>query len=338
MRHAILFIMMLLLCAVGASATITYSDVAPANLAAQTSTSMLFNLTATTDADFNSTGRITTWLFINPNVSTDTMTENTSVVVTNATWRNFTVSSLTVGFYQYYFITNDTDGNTTSNTRWFEIRDSTNQTYFSWRNDTGFEAMVLNRDNGNLNVTGTAGIGGVFTAITTSLFVGDVSMSGDLDVVGNFTGNQLYGEMWNYTANASAWTFALAEDVYQNLTGLGDGSLNGFTTTCNATGTGGCYLTNTFAGTYLVNAHLSFEPVSGGALISVAVVEDFDVTLNRQCYARQKMAVNTVNSVDVHCFMPLDASDSINIQIENEENGNDVNIHTVNLDLVRVGD
>lgn len=48
--------------------------------------------------------------------------------------------------------------NYTSDSRWFEIRDSTNRSYFRWGNDTD-TVMWLHRDTGDLNITGDLLVG-----------------------------------------------------------------------------------------------------------------------------------------------------------------------------------
>ena len=83
-------------------------------------------------------------------------------------------------------------------------------------------------------------------------------------VTGNFTGNLTgdfyYGEMWNYSANATAWLFPIAtQGVYYNLTNLTAGDLNGFTFTDGGDLTGGSHLTAQVAGRYSVALSISIE-------------------------------------------------------------------------------
>lgn len=67
--------------------------------------------------------------------------------------------------------------NTTSDSRWFEIQDggsSSNYTLFSWQNDSGFEAMTLNKDTGDLWIAGNFN------------YDGDLNITGNIDM--NSTG------------------------------------------------------------------------------------------------------------------------------------------------------
>jgi len=601
MKKILILIMMLLFCATAVVATVTHTLTAPANLFETTDTSVLFNWTPSSST--NDTTGMTTWFYLSE-VNNDTVVLNETVTVTNATWRNITITGLEVGFYKWELKSNDTDGNDTTNYRWFEIRDASNQSNFRWENDTGYRAMTLGKDDGNLNITGNltlndggkitttdngnitilpqgSGItqvgdagtqghtltanddlfisgklevdgvsffdsiltmaadlvmgnfnltnidalifgnssGGIIDSPTNSyLRIGDAGttahslianddlfVSGKLEVAGvsffdslltvvadllflddqsalfgtssdvmleydtgqttdalvmglstdsrsllvietadeatdfghtqqtnptifiqsadatdtadwlslshdqtnaildsgrgsvrseanltvngitnlesnlsigdtsnyllfeenvngtdvllksyqsldiaiepsggnirlngNTTATFFYGGMWNYSANASAWTFTLTQDIYHNLTGLTEGAVNGFSMTCNSTATGGCYLVAEKAGVYQINAEVSAEAPASTALYSLAVVKDFNVSDSRNCYARRNIG-NSVGSFSVSCFLNLDIDSKINIQIENEENNNDIHIHTANLVASRVG-
>ena len=73
-----------------------------------------------------------------------------------------------------------TQDNTSSSARWLEIYKTSlagNHTYFQWWNLSGFVAMFLNKDTGDLNVTGTVNAGGL-------------GLSGNLEVQ-NITGVNL---------------------------------------------------------------------------------------------------------------------------------------------------
>jgi hypothetical protein len=69
----------------------------------------------------------------------------------------------------------------------------------------------------------------------------------------------------------------------------------------------------------------------------MAVVKNFDVTDSRNCYARRDIGTG-VGSFSVSCLLSIASGDKINLQIENEENTNDIKVHTVNIVLTRVGD
>ncbi|HUV84788.1 MAG TPA: hypothetical protein VMV86_03715, partial [Methanosarcinales archaeon] len=168
---------------------------------------------------------------------------------------------------------------------------------------------------------------------------GSYNLSDDLYVGGNATINIPYGEMWNYTSNITAWRFDLVDpDVYYNLTNLRAGNLNGFTFTSATEANGGSYLTAYIEGLYKIDASISFKGQTAGGLHGIGVVKNFKVADNRQCYARRK-ATGLVGNVGITCMMNLAAGDKINMQIEDEVDPvKDIFIHTVNLNLIRIGD
>ena len=192
--------------------------------------------------------------------------------------------------------------------------------------------LVTTPDQDNSNIDFLSGL--VLMNETSSL----VEISDDLDVGGNFTGNQIYGEMYNYSSHASPYTFdILANDIYYNLTGLVEGNLNGFSFSDGNQTSGGSKLTAQVAGLYKVCSSLSFLSNNVGGTFGIGIVENYDVTLHRDCYSRREAAIQ-IGNVGVCCLMDLDAGDIVNIQIENEDNTRDMIIHTVNLNLMRIGD
>ena len=152
MNKIILTIIMLVLCLPVAFATVTNTINAPSNLAITNTTSMLFNWTPVVTGA-TATG-LTSWLRLSP-VNNKTLVVNQTVTVTNNTWRNVTISNLAIGMYKWDIVTNSSLGNSTTAYRWFEIRDSNNQSLFRWENETGFRLMSLDITLGNLNISGT---------------------------------------------------------------------------------------------------------------------------------------------------------------------------------------
>ena len=494
MKKTILILMaMLLLIAFPAVATVTYTLTAPANLYETTSTSVTWQWNATSD-DTTQPAGMTTWLYLSA-VNNDTAVVNASVRIYNDTWYNTTTQTLSEGFFTWYLVTNDSDGNTTSESRWLEVRGSDNESDFRWENETGFLAMLLDSNTGDLSIYGNLSVAGDVNCtsfnisgnlemggdnITGATFVssgnlsgnlswsdlygypsacsattgpltglgdsttctdawvrntgdtisgdlnwttggirnisrliaianldigaytltgtrfisdiaqgtapfgassstvvanlnasyanesydvkctdclgpleindsyvlnigdtitGDTKITADLNVTGNITGNNFYGGMWNYTANATAWTYTISTaNIYYNLTSLSSGALNGFNFTSKTGVNGGSYLTALKAGTYQIHADISAEALASTALYSMAVVKNFNVSNSENCYARRDIGTD-VGSFSVSCFLTdIAIGDKINLQIENEENTNDIKFHTVNMILARVGD
>lgn len=156
-----------------------------------------------------------------------------------------------------------------------------------------------------------------------------------------FYGEVPHGEIWNYSANDTAWTFNVdVADVYYNLTGLSYSHLdeNNIGFTDNPQTSGGSYMTINERGLYSLIFSLSFEASQGDGLYGVGVAENFDITLNRNCYARDWAKKDEVANVGGACFVHLVAGDTINMQVENEDNDRDIKIHTANVNLVRICD
>jgi len=167
--------------------------------------------------------------------------------------------------------------------------------------------------------------------------INDTFIGGDLNVSGNFTGNQIYGEMWNYTSADDPWEFNIdAADIYYNLTNMTAGELNGFTFT-RGDPERGSYLTAQVEGMYHANFAISFLSENVGGLYSAAIVQNYDVTMHRDCYSR-RAAATAVGNMGVVCIIDLNKGDNVSIQVENENTNRDMIIHSVNINLVRIGD
>jgi len=167
------------------------------------------------------------------------------------------------------------------------------------------------------------------------------AMSGNLDVTGNLTGNNYYGEMWNYTSNATAWVFPIGTDgVYYNITGLAPGGLNGFTFNFENQTSGGSYLTANFAGRYKVDSAISVESVGTNQLYAFAIVKNHNINANgRKCYSRRYISnLAAVGAIPLTCFMDLNIGDNISLQVENEGGTSDLEVHAINVNIMRLGD
>ena len=148
-----------------------------------------------------------------------------------------------------------------------------------------------------------------------------------------------YVEMWNYSANATAYLFPIAvQGIYYNITGLTLGESNGdFTFTDNPQASGGSYITIKSPGVYKINIAMSFESDLQGSLYGIGLGKNFNIGMKRGCYMRRSGIKNSVGNVGTSCIESFATGDIINILFENELNDRDVLIHTVNINLVRIG-
>lgn len=152
---------------------------------------------------------------------------------------------------------------------------------------------------------------------------------------GLVTGNRSHGEMWNYSAEGSEWTFSLTSaGVYYNLTNINNvHMLKGMTHTLETQANGGSYFNITAPGLYAANLLVSAEGILSNNVFSFAIVENFDVNIHRDCYSRRWISAGNPGSMTITCLMTLGVGDTVNIQIENEDGNRDLKIHAVNLNL-----
>ncbi len=187
--------------------------------------------------------------------------------------------------------------------------------------------------NGNWDCLGF----GKFTSLN---ITNDATITGDLTVEGNITGNIHHAQMWNYTSNVSAWTFVIdAEGVYFNMTGLTPDNLNGFSFTDGGPDGGGTYFTAQVAGLYKADLDFSFEGTVNKRLYGFSLAKNHLPANSRQCYQRRWVSNQAVvGSLTISCFVELAIGDDIVIQIEAEGGTGNIEIHAVNLNLIRIGD
>lgn len=167
--------MMVLLLSSIASASVSHNLTSPANYYQPQSTSLQLNWTPRTT--LNTT--VTSYFFLSTAAST-TPVLNQTITCTNMTNCNTSTKTLTQGvIYQWYVKSQEQNGaskvNWTSGKRWVEIRAATEEDYFHWQNDSGFEAMNLTKNTGNLLIPGTFGTGG---GMSGNLVMNDYNITG----------------------------------------------------------------------------------------------------------------------------------------------------------------
>src|SRR3990167_5558864 len=160
LRLNLLLFAILLILVGPATATVTFNNLFPATLYRTVGTSIVFNWTGIAD-DINLSNNLTSFLFITPTNNETHFIQNATVTnCKNNTVCSATVSGFGAGFYQWYVLMMDNDGNTSLGAKWFEIVDTTNESLFYWTNDSGFVAMTLDKNSGELVPTGGIVSGG----------------------------------------------------------------------------------------------------------------------------------------------------------------------------------
>lgn len=154
-------------------------------------------------------------------------------------------------------------------------------------------------------------------------------IDGNLNVDGNFTGNQIYGEMY-FLDEVSPTTITITDaNTYYQITGLSAGTLNGFSINDSN-------LTATQTGLYKLDYHVSF---SGGS----NNVFDLTIGINHaeqtNCENLRKIGTSAdVGNIGGTCFVSISAADKIVLFIEDETTPTtNAKIYSVNINLIRIG-
>ena len=220
-------------------------------------------------------------------------------------------------------------------TRWTIGNDGTTDT-FNWRYGPALEclsggvyAMQLSSDS-NLTINRSLTAFG-HIELNRTIFtddVGNVEVRGDLNITGNFTGNQIYGEMWYHNHTATVLNFAV-DGVYYNLT-FTNATINGFTFN-NA----GDYLQALVAGRYKTSYMASGSGQNNHVYYT-------DVTINGvvedKCESHKKMtAGGDIVTMTGSCFIDLAVNDIVKLATADIGGTGAGNYYSSNLNLVRIG-
>jgi hypothetical protein len=169
---------------------------------------------------------------------------------------------------------------------------------------------------------------GWFTNLDVS---GDALIGGNLNVSGNITGNNYYGDFYNKVYGGFERIDLVTTEVYVAITNSSCGLQNGFTCV-NSTGN----LTANVGGVYKVSFTVSAEPVSnsgeyGTKLFVNGVGKD-------NCYAFNNFLDGNSSSGGFNCIVRISAGDVLNIEVDDHANPvRDLIINSMNLNLMRVG-
>lgn len=154
----------------------------------------------------------------------------------------------------------------------------------------------------------------------------------------NDTLNISYAEIFNYTDHNTPWLFNITKDnTYYNITNLEERFTNRFTFTDETQENGGSYLTALEDGIYKIDFSMSFTSNNVGGTFAFAIVENFTLDKHKNCYARRE-ATTDIGNVGITCFLNLTENSIINIQVENEDSTRDIIVHTIDLNLIKIGD
>ena len=150
----------------------------------------------------------------------------------------------------------------------------------------------------------------------------------NLDVVGNITANEIYGEIYIHENNQSIRSFN-TQDVYENVTvNQSLEYVNGFSFSDGK-------LIALIAGRYKILNTISFSGQTGsthGFSIGINGVKQY------HCYTQRKLGSSDVGALSVGCSIELSIGDVVTQMSADEDASlNDILIVTSNLNLKRIG-
>lgn len=166
------------------------------------------------------------------------------------------------------------------------------------------------------------------TSSSNLLRVMKLDPKGNLDIAGNFTGNQFYGEMFiadntNSIAILNAGEFTRVEDYVV-------GETNGFT----FDGVGN-HLEDEVSGLYKADYSISFLDSNNRQYLSSLAINDLNQS---KCQSGRKIAAsNDRGNMGSSCLLRLDEGDKVTVIIANLDTADDPIIEDSNLNLVRIG-
>src|SRR3990167_2618573 len=223
-KKTILVVLMLALVglfAYTAFATGVFVTRTPATLFQTTNTTINFSIVVNS-TNINLSKNMTIYLMISNNTAGDTYNSNVSTFnltnnVTNNTVFSVLVPGFNVGFHSWFVNIEDLNGNSSSQTFWFEIYNEHNNTLFRWKNDSGTDLMTLHKNTGNLevligNVTAPRFNGTFSTGVGGIIITGDIDdehIEGDLNTYVDIAGDNMTGNLsFNTSAGANSYVMS----------------------------------------------------------------------------------------------------------------------------------
>lgn len=167
----------------------------------------------------------------------------------------------------------------------------------------------------------------------------DTEVKGNLNVTGNFTGNQIYGEMWmnNESTNGNENQIPL-QNVWYNLTGfnqtiMSGQSLNGF----GYVGGEQPHLIAQVSGKYKADYSVSFELSSGTNDEFEMIISINDIPQNNTEIHRKIASSGDLGNAGSSGFIDLIFGDKITLQVKNKDASDNIGVHSANVNLLRIG-
>jgi len=246
--------------------------------------------------------------------SLDGGTTNTTMITTDNLTFTYSQSLLGTDSYNFSVYANDTAGNTnyTESVVFTVIGVSYLQ---FWRNK--FSSI----DVGKINNMGDFWLRG------------GLNVTKNLNVVGNITGNQIYGGMWYHNHTATEINFAVDGFYYRlfftNATNLnGFSFVGGFDSSSN--------LTAQVAGKYLVSYMASGDGQNNEVYFTAVYVDEVN---KDNCESHKKMSAGgDIVTMSGTCIIDLAVGDDVSLRTADIGGTGTGNYYSANLNLVRIGE
>jgi len=165
-----------------------------------------------------------------------------------------------------------------------------------------------------------------------SIIKGDLYVGEDLNVTGNFTGNQIYGEMWYHNHTATVLNFVSA-DTWYPIFFSSDGNVNGFTYT-------GGFLTESNLTAQVEGLYQATYMASGSGkdnhnYFSTVLVNGVE---RPECSSHKTMSAGgDITTMNGNCFISLSIGDDVQVATMDYDGTGDGNYYGGNLNLLRIG-
>jgi len=175
-----------------------------------------------------------------------------------------------------------------------------------------------------MRINGTSGNVGIGTTAPTH----KLNVVGNMNLTGNFSGNQFYGEIYNFSSSGVTHAIAGA-DAYINITtGTREGEMNGFSFS-------GGKATTIVPGLYRFSHGMSFNGGNGDEYHSTVGVDGIS---QNKCHAvRDAGSAAKTGSVSRTCLIRLTVGNVVTFMVENDMDADDVVIEDFNLNWWRIG-
>lgn len=157
-----------------------------------------------------------------------------------------------------------------------------------------------------------------------------LSPGGNLNLLGNFTGNQHYGELSFYDPLSPETITLSTANVFENITSLSSGDMNGF----NQLGDG---LVTLIPGLYSVDFSVSYSDTAGNAHIFSILLDNLQIEkISSMGFTPTATSISNPSATGL---VRLEKNDMINLAVADVAAPvKNVDILMANINLVRVGD